>query len=184
MNVRKWLILGVLSLAPTLLLANEFSSLEELMTLDQFGKAGLEQLSPEQLQFLNRWLQQHGDMPQSSSQPAARPQPAVANTVSQPASSQPAPATAAPRQTEDRMGFGLTASDRTEIHSSIDGEFNGWGAKARFKLANGQVWQQVGTGDFVHHAINPKVVIKPKSLGSWKLYIEGINRGVKVKRIK
>ena len=61
MNVRFWLILGALSLAPSLLLADDFSSLEELMTLNQFKKAGLQQLSNEQLQFLNCWLQQHGD---------------------------------------------------------------------------------------------------------------------------
>ena len=183
MNVRIWLIFGALSLAPTLLLADEFSTLEESMTLDQFRNAGLEQLSPEQLQFLNRWLQQHGDMPRSVSQPAAPSQPVAANTSSQTASSQPAPA---PQQSEDQMGFAPKDSDRTEIHSSIDGEFDGWAGngKTRFKLANGQVWQQVGTGEFVHHAVNPTVDIKPKSMGSWKLYVEGINRGVKVKRIK
>ena len=84
------------------------------------------------------------------------------------------------------MGFAPRASDRSEIQSSIDGEFDGWAGngKTRFKLANGQVWQQVGTGEFVHHAVNPTVVIKHKSLGSWKLYVEGLNRGVKVKRIK
>lgn len=182
MNLRICLIFSVLSLAPSLLLADEFSSLEELMTLDQFRNAGLEQLSPDQLQFLNRWLQQHGDMPESRPQSVARPQPAVANTASQPTPvAVPAPE---PQAGGDQMGFAPRASDRSEIRSSIDGEFDGWGGKTRFKLANGQVWQQVGTGDFVHHAVNPIVVIKPKSLGSWKLYIDGINRGVKVKRVK
>ena len=183
MNVRIWLIFGALSLAPTLLLADEFSTLQESMTLDQFRNAGLEQLSPEQLKFLNRWLQQHGDMPRSVSQPAAPSQSVVANTSSPTADSQPAPA---PQQSEDRMGFAPRASDRSEIQSSIDGEFDGWAGngKTRFKLANGQVWQQVGTREFVHHAVNPTVVIKPKSLGSWRLYVEGMNRWVKVKRIK
>ena len=173
MKLRFWLIFSALSLAPSLLPADDFSSLEELMTLDQFKRAGLERLSPEQLQFLNRWLQQHGDMPQSRSQPAN------GRAVTRPKETSPAP-----RQNNDQMGFVPKSTDRTEIHSSIDGDFIGWGGKTRFKLANGQVWQQVGTGDFTHHAVNPGVVIKPKSLGSWKLYIDGVNRGVKVKRIK
>lgn len=75
-------------------------------------------------------------------------------------------------------------SSRTVIESQIEGDFTGWSGRTRFKLANGMVWQQVGSGEFRHRAENPNVRIEPKSLGSWKLYVEGLSRSVKVKRIK
>ena len=85
---------------------------------------------------------------------------------------------------EGSLGKGKSDAEYDSNGGTPGGD--GWAGngKTRFKLANGQVWQQVGTGEFVHHAVNPTVDIKPKSMGSWKLYVEGINRGVKVKRIK
>ena len=206
MTVRFWLILGALNLAPSLLLADDFSSLEESMTQEQFEQAGLPQLSATQLQFLNRWLQRHGDLPQSRRQSAvasaatkptaasAAIEPTAANVAIEPtaasaatepavASVSPVEASSTPSHNNDQMGF-VPKLDRSEIRSNIDGDFNGWNGKTRFKLTNGQVWQQIGAGDFAHYAANPGVVIKPKSLGSWKLYVDGFNRGIKVKRIK
>lgn len=40
-------------------MAQQFSSLEERMSAADFKAAGLDQLSPQQLQFLNDWLRTH-----------------------------------------------------------------------------------------------------------------------------
>ena len=83
------------------------------------------------------------------------------------------------------MGFKREESERDDIKSSIIGEFNGWRGKNIFKLANGQIWKQVEKSSFyIPKRTNPKITIKPKSMGSWQLYVDGFGRGVKVKRIK
>lgn len=83
------------------------------------------------------------------------------------------------------MGFKRESSEREEIHSFIIGEFRGWKGNAVFKLENGQVWKQSGSGSFyIPKRQNPKITIKPKSMGSWMLYVDGFGTGVKVKRVK
>lgn len=90
------------------------------------------------------------------------------------------------RQEKKRnMGFRKEESERENIQSSIVGEFKGWQGKNIFKLENGQIWKQSERGNFyIPKRNDPKITIKPKSMGSWMLYVDGFGRGVKVKRIK
>lgn len=83
------------------------------------------------------------------------------------------------------MGFTMRESDREEIKSSIVGEVNGWNGKTIITLENGQVWQQIDklVTRFTKKT-NPAITIEPKVFNSWMLYIDGLNRGIKVKRIK
>jgi hypothetical protein len=86
---------------------------------------------------------------------------------------------------KDNMGFRKEESGREDINTTIMGEFNGWMGKNIFKLENGQIWKQVEKSTFyIPKRNNPKITIKPKSMDSWMLYVEGYGRGVKVKRIK
>ena len=85
--------------------------------------------------------------------------------------------------TDRQMGL-REAPEPVVIETRIAGEFNGWSGRTRFTLENGQVWEQVGGGTYYHRADSPAVRIEPKTMGSWKMYIEGIGRSVKVKRIK
>lgn len=155
--------LGALLLAPALD-AQEFSTLEEQMSAEEYSKSGLDKLSPAELRFLNQWLERRDVA-------VDRPAPA------------PAAAAAGEAPTDAQMGL-REAPERVVIESRIVGEFNGWSGRTRFKLENGQVWQQVGAGSYYGRADSPAVRIEPKSFGSWKLYVEGIGRGVKVKRVK
>ncbi|MCF6288846.1 MAG: hypothetical protein L3J53_06380 [Proteobacteria bacterium] len=83
------------------------------------------------------------------------------------------------------MGFRLRESDRETIHTSIVGEFKGWKGKHTFILANGHIWKQAESGTFyIPKRTDPKVTIKPKSMGSWALSVEGFSRSVKVIRVK
>ncbi len=83
------------------------------------------------------------------------------------------------------MGFRREESEREAIKSTIIGDFNGWRGKNIFKLANGQVWKQAESSSFyIPKRTNPKITIKPKSMGSWQLNVDGYGKGVKVKRIK
>jgi hypothetical protein len=157
----------------TALAADEFSSLEEQMTGDEFQRSGLEKLSEAELQFLNQWLKQRKMAPVAGESPRA--------ATSSPASTQEPAASTNPAA----QGFRpKAAKGRTAFEGVIDGEFTGWSGKTRFKLTNGQVWEQTDGKTFRHNATNPTVRIEPKSMGTWKLYVEGVNRGVKVTRIK
>ncbi len=83
------------------------------------------------------------------------------------------------------MGFRREESQREEIQTTYIGEFKGWRGKQIFKLANGQIWRQAENSTFyIPKKMNPEITIKPKSMGTWQLYVKGFGRGVKVKRIK
>lgn len=141
--------------------AAEDEPLQERMSREEFGKAGLDKLSTQELDYLNAWLQ---------------------NKVVEPMREEVASVQA---EKEERMGFHPRLEDRSVIESAIDGEFSGWsGGRTVFKLKNGQVWRQVDSGTVYYKADSPSVRIEPKSLGSWKMYVDGLGRGVKVKRIK
>lgn len=83
------------------------------------------------------------------------------------------------------MGFQREESEREAISSKIVGDFKGWKGRTLFRLENNQVWKQLGSETFqIRKMNNPVVTIKPKSMGSWTLYVDGYSRGVKVKRVK
>lgn len=131
-------------------------TLEERMSQEEFSAAGLDQLSPEQLQFLNNWIQSKG-----------------VNTLG------------APIQRKDgSVAFYADESDREVIESTIVGEFPGWGGRTKVTLENGQVWQQAESSVKGYSLNAPNVKIKPMSFGSWLMYVEGCSCDIRVKRIK
>ncbi|GIX32202.1 MAG: hypothetical protein KatS3mg125_0158 [Lysobacterales bacterium] len=156
-------LLGVLlAVSAASLAQSQFSSLEERMSEAEFRAAGLHKLSPEELAALNAWLKARlGGIPET---PAA---------------------SLAPE--DDRIGF-PARTDRRVIVSRIDGELNGWGQdplrKTRFKLQNGQVWEQVDTSRGDLKLVDPVVTIEPAALGSWLMRIEDYNQRIRVRRIQ
>ncbi len=132
------------------------------MSEAEFRASGLHKLSPEELAALNAWIRERlGGLPE-------------------------APVDALPPE-EDRIGFPAQA-DRRVIVSRIDGELDGWGKdplrKTRFRLQNGQVWEQVDTSRGDLKLVDPVVTIEPAALGSWLMRIEGYNQRIRVRRIQ
>ena len=88
------------------------------------------------------------------------------------------------------QGFGLERveeaqdTDVKKIQSRYVGEFTGWEGKTTFPLENGQVWQQIESGRMSWNASNPMITIKRGFMGSYMLSVEGVNKKVRVKRIK
>ena len=72
-----------------------------------------------------------------------------------------------------------------QVTSTIVAFRNPTNRKMIFELENGQQWQQAKV-ETISLKVNQtnSVVIKPKSFGSWSMYINGKNKGYKVKRIK
>lgn len=156
--MRRIFLLAALLAPAAPLSAQEFSSLEERMSGAEFKAAGLEKLSPEELAALNAWLRGNAG--------AAR-------------------MTAAPAMVEDRRGL-VESSSRDMIVSRIVGEFTGWTGNTRFRLENGQVWEQRDNARLTGVRMDsPVVTLKPSILGNaWYLSVEGYNATAKVRRVK
>ena len=99
-----------------------------------------------------------------------------------------APAVPAPVKTPTER-FGLEQKAAQEgaadtITSVLPGEFEGWGPKTKFTLANGQVWQVTDGSSVYWPTKSPKVTIRRGILGAFYLELEGLNTTAKVKRLQ
>jgi len=69
------------------------------------------------------------------------------------------------------------------IEARIDGEFEGWDGDTIVKLTNGQIWQQTDAQYTYHYTYNPEVLLF-NSGGGWKMRVNGVDRNVRVDRLK
>ena len=70
------------------------------------------------------------------------------------------------------------------IRSRIDGPFRGWrGNKTRFRLENGEIWEQRQSSTFLVKLDSPEVVIKKGRFG-YTMEVPSIGKRVHVKQIK
>lgn len=164
--MRSIAFLACLLLFPAVAPANEFSSLEERMSYNDFKAAGLDKLSPEELAHLNAWLRQK-----------------AANTLAPGAAAPAAYAPATPQA--DTRGLRLPTESGETIVSRIPGNFRGWTGKTRITLENGQVWETFPENNKLTVNLNdPTVRIEPGMFGAWYMKVDGYNASVKVKRIQ
>jgi len=83
--------------------------------------------------------------------------------------------------------FGLKSKDSgpKSISSTIPGEFNGWNNGDKITLANGQVWKITDPSGRIYHKSNsPQVTITKGVFGTFRMSIVGLNKSVRVVRIK
>ncbi len=71
-----------------------------------------------------------------------------------------------------------------DLNSRIDGLFRGWTGKTKFKLANGQVWQQRYSNKWTTKIENPEVRISRNALGFYDMEVLAKGRKIGVRRIK
>lgn len=76
-----------------------------------------------------------------------------------------------------------TAIAQSVIESHVDGEFEGWEGETVVKLMNGQIWVQTEYYYHYHYAYMPDVLIY-QSGGGWKMKVEGIDKAVRVERLR
>lgn len=173
MNRFPIVLLGLL-ISSTGLAAEGFSSIEEQMTGKEYTAAGLNKLTPAELESLNNWIREH------SLATLATPR-----TSSTAASAGAATAGAATTDTRGLPPPKPSEMDRTEIQSRIVGKFSGWDGTNLFKLENGMIWKQDDKDKFYIKEIqNPVVTIKPGMFKSWHLSVEGYNSRCRVERIQ
>lgn len=160
-RLRPLALAGLLLLAP-FASAQDAPRIEQQMSAEQFRNAGLDQLSPAQLESLNEWLSRTVD----------------------------AEAGKATRMAEDRIqqqNRGLLGSGSNEpVTGRLQGTFDGFGKGRTYTLDNGQQWRQTDSATLSSvHLENPSVRIAPSLVGSnWYLQVEGYNTRAKVQRVK
>jgi len=130
-------------------------------------------------------------MQSAPSRPAtAAPAPSNAAPAARtPSAAAPAPAAASPAPASAAENFGMEEKIAASglaptMESYIPGHFEGWGAGARIKLANGQVWQVVDGTSAYFNRENPKVLVRRGMMGGFFLEIENSNRSPRVRRIQ
>ena len=70
------------------------------------------------------------------------------------------------------------------ISSKIEGVFRGWSGKTKFKLENGQIWQQRYNNKWTTKLESPEVQITRNALGFYNMKVLSKERVIGVKRIQ
>ncbi len=177
MNAFRYLIL--LSLFP--LISAYADNPTDSLTTEEFKAAGLDKLSQQELAKLNAlWSRENAaQAPVATAVPTPAP-PAVAATTPPPPQSN--------AQVDDLLGKEQVMPDvrkaPKKIESRLEGTFKGWYGSTVFHLENGQVWQQrIKEVQKYSPTDNPSVTVI-RSLGGYRLKIDGYRQTCPVKRIK
>ncbi len=81
--------------------------------------------------------------------------------------------------------FGIAVKPEIDtIQSVIPGQFDGWEAEQRIKLANGQVWQVVDDSNAFMAGRDLKATVARGAMGAMYMEIEGSRKSPRVKRVK
>ena len=149
------------------------SQFSERLTTEERQRAGIDQLTPAQLEALNALVKRDHGQGEKVVREKLRAE--VRKEVSDEVKKQTK--VEARKEEEERR----TAEVR--ILTRIQGSFSGWSGNTIFKLENGQVWKQAETGDYYAKPTDSAAVLLEKVFGGWRLYDQ--NGGwVKVVRIK
>lgn len=148
-------LLAAALLATPPLVAAQQAPLQQRMGAEAFKAAGLDKLSPQELQYLDAWLTDH------SAKPATR----VVDRSGAPV-------------------FYPNSKERRPIEAHIVGRFDGWSGHNLVTLDNGQQWKQIGDDHPIcDGADSPSLQIKPSLFGNWLAYVQGCNDMVHVRRV-
>ncbi len=162
------------------------SSLEEIMSPEQYRAAGLHKLTESERRSLYQWLR---DYDGTAAIPPATPpgKTASGNMTVAPDQQQSQGALQSGQEMED-FGFPEPPPDplenREALHARVLPPFKGWDGKTVFKLDNGQVWQQRRSGRFTYLGEDTRVVIRKNSWGFYDMRLIDADRSVGVKRLK
>lgn len=161
-------------------------SLRDVLTTEEFDRAGLSKLTAAELEFLSQRLLGGGsDHPVPAAQTETRRLPATVAADPR-ADRVPAvdPEDSFGREKQIEAEREQQQEANREIKSRIAGKFTGWSGRTVFRLENGQVWQQVEPAVFSVDLEGPVVTVRRSRLGAFHLGVEGYGSQVKVKRIR
>lgn len=132
--------------------SGEAPDVRRLMSPEEFRDAGLERLSPAEIEALNAWVLRY----------------TASDAV-------------VLRRSNSSVREEIRNAEAAVIRSRIVGEFRGWNGDTVFRLQNGQTWQQRIGGRWFHRATDPEVEVRRNMLGYWELRVVDADRSVGVK---
>ncbi len=165
--------------------AQESIRIESMMAEEEFEASGLDGLSDQELENLNRWLERY--LPQLADQmPDAGEKPSAITVVEQPeqvrtvTESRSARNEEPPQETVRQVQPPVYGQRQptADVISVIEGTFTGWDGETVFRLANGQIYQQRRPGRWKTELVDPEVRVR-KSFISFELEVDGHSIGVK-----
>ena len=148
-----------------------FDGLTREMSSAEQSSAGLDRLTPAERQFLDGWLRARFDQLERE---VVEVKAAAAAEVDR--------RVAEERQVE-RAADQAVAED-LPFEAAIVSPFDGWSGKTRFRLDNGQVWQQRHRGVYRHATADTQVSFGQNFLGGWEMTVLSSGRSISVKRLK
>ncbi|WP_114240858.1 hypothetical protein [Dyella sp. C9] len=149
------LMSAVLAVPSLSLAADQYVPLQQRMSPEEFKAAGLDKLSPEELQNLDNWLSGHGKV--------------VTKVVDQ----------------AGNPVFYPTKEKAGPVQARLQGEFAGFSGHTEFTLDNGQVWKQADTSRLsCMSSTNPKVTLRRSLMGNWMAAVDGCNDTTSMVRVK
>lgn len=135
--------------------AQNASNLQQRMTSDEFKAAGLDKLSPQELQNLESWMGRHAGK-------STKVVDSDGKTVYYPGDQK-----------------------RTTIFTQIRGHFDGSSKDQIFTMTNGQQWKAIdGESHTCPKGENTAVQIKPSLLHTWLMYVPSCYDNLHVKRVR
>lgn len=129
--------------------------IRKLMTPEEFEAAGLDKLSPAEIEALNRWVVRYT----AHEAPEVRRQDVVVKAEA-------------------------AKADEAGIKTRIAGEFTGWDGDTIFRLQNGQIWKQRLDGRWHYRADSPEVELHKNLMGFWVLTVVETDKSIGVKRLQ
>ncbi|MDA1074338.1 MAG: hypothetical protein O3A63_06195 [Proteobacteria bacterium] len=194
------LLVGLLSASPVF--GADSTMLREIMGSSVYEESGIGGLTEEQLKVLEIWILNNAvekkarkDLTPQSTPSVEEPLPVEvdvavneAATVDQVAVDQVEVEMEEPITQKYVRIDTLEEADRQVepdlIHSRIDGQFKGWrNNKTRFRLENGEIWEQRQSSTYITSLDSPEVIIRKGTFG-YSMEVPAIGRSVLVKRIK
>lgn len=126
-----------------------------LLTPEEFKAAGLDKLTPEEIDALNRWLVTY----------TAKDAPEV-------------------RRVDPVVKAEARKVEAEGIRTRIVGEFKGWEGNTVFRLENGQIWKQRLPGRWYYRAESPEVELRKNLMGYWVMEVVAENHAIGVTRLQ
>jgi hypothetical protein len=135
--------------------ADQYVPLQQRMSPEEFKAAGLDKLSPDELNNLDNWLSGHGKV--------------VTKVVDQ----------------SGKPVFYPAAEKAGPVQAHVQGSFTGFTGHTQVTLDNNQVWQQSdSTRVSCMASENPKIAIRRSLMGNWMAAVDGCNDTAPMSRVK
>ncbi len=163
----------ILTLCSNGVAASEPPTIESNMSARDFQQAGLNKLTVAELELLNAWLNANGQKLQVLAVPSV-PAAAVPNPAAAPSPPRSGAAIRAEQQENERQALDV---EIVEVRTLSSG-------KLLFKLSNGELWRQTGDSRKRVRTTPVAARLEPGAIGSWRLKVDGINRGFRVRFVQ